>query len=188
MSINLLLPNEDQPVIWRGPLIGRTIQQFWNDIAWGELDVLVIDLPPGTSDAALTVMQSLPVHGIVLVTSPQDLAGMVVRKAAHMAGQLGVRLYGLVENMSHLRCPHCGRRIDIFGTSRAEKTVEQCGVPMLGHLPLDPELAVLCDQGRIEDYASESFEGIAERVLDAAGLGLSPPAGERVAVSPRAAR
>ena len=173
MSINLLLPDEDQPVIWRGPLIGRTIQQFWNDIVWGDLDVLVIDLPPGTSDAALTVMQSLPVHGILLVTSPQDLAGMVVRKAANMAKQLGVRLYGLVENMSHLRCPQCGCRIDIFGTSSAEKTVEQCGVPMLGHLPLDPELAVKCDQGKIEDYENESFEVITERVLEAAELGLA---------------
>ena len=113
---------------------------------------------------------------------------MVVRKAAHMAEQLGVRLYGLVENMSHLRCPQCGCRIDVFGTSRARKTVEQCGVPLLGHLPLDPELAVLCDQGKIEDYESESFGGIAERVLDAAGLGLSPPAGERVAVALGAVR
>jgi Mrp family chromosome partitioning ATPase len=188
MSINLLLPDEDRPVIWRGPLIGRAIQQFWNDIAWGDLDVLVVDLPPGTSDAALTVMQSLPVHGIVLVTSPQDLAGMVVRKAAHMAEQLGVRLYGLVENMSHLRCPHCGRRIDVFGTSRAEKIVEQCDVPMLGHLPLDPELAVKCDQGKIEDYESESFEAIAKRVLEAAGLGLPEAVGDQVAAVPDPAR
>jgi Mrp family chromosome partitioning ATPase len=110
--------------------------------------------------------------GILLVTSPQDLAGMVVRKAAHMAEQLGVRLYGLVENMSYLRCPQCRCRIDLFGTSRAEKTVEECGVSMLGHLPLDPELAVKCDRGSIEDYESETFEGIAERVLEAAGLGL----------------
>jgi Mrp family chromosome partitioning ATPase len=177
MSINLLLPDEDRPVIWRGPLIGRAIQQFWNDIAWGELDVLVVDLPPGTSDAALTVMQSLPVHGIVLVTSPQDLAGMVVRKAAHMAEQMGVRLYGLLENMSHLRCPHCGRRIDVFGASETEKIVEQCGVPKLGSLPLDPELAVKCDQGKIEDYENESFEAIAEAVLEAAGIPLPRAAG-----------
>jgi Mrp family chromosome partitioning ATPase len=188
ISISLLLPNEDQPVIWRGPLIGRTIQQFWNDMAWGELDVLVVDLPPGTSDAALTVMQSLPVHGIVLVASPQDLAGMVVRKAAHMAAQLGVRPYGLVENMSHLRCPHCGCRIDVFGTSRARKTVEQCGVPMLGHLSLDPQLAVMCDEGKIEDYESESFEAVTERVIEAAGLGLSEAASDRVAAVPEAAR
>jgi Mrp family chromosome partitioning ATPase len=188
MSINLLLPDEDQPVIWRGPLIGRAIQQFWNDIAWGELDVLVVDLPPGTSDAALTVMQSLPVHGIVLVTSPQDLAGMVVRKAAHMAGQMGVPLYGLVENMSHLRCPHCGCRIEVFGASRAERIVEQFGVPMLGHLPLDPELAVKCDQGRIEDYVSESFEAVAGRLMEAAGIALSEAAGGRVAAVPAPAR
>jgi DNA-directed RNA polymerase subunit RPC12/RpoP len=124
----------------------------------------------------------------VLVTSPQDLAGMVVRKAAHMAEQLGVRLYGLVENMSYLRCPHCGRRIDIFGTSRAEKTVEQCGVPMLGHLPLDPELAAKCDQGKIEDYESDSFEAIAKQVLEAAGLRPPPAAGEQEAAIPGVAR
>jgi Mrp family chromosome partitioning ATPase len=169
MSINLLLPDEDRPVIWRGPLIGRAIQQFWNDIAWGDLDVLIVDLPPGTSDAALTVMQSLPVHGIVLVTSPQDLAAMVVRKAAHMAEQMGVRLYGLVENMSHLLCPHCGRRIDVFGKSGAERIVQQCDVPLLGHIPLDPDLAAKCDHGEIEDYESGSFEAIAEEILEAIG-------------------
>jgi Mrp family chromosome partitioning ATPase len=188
MSINLLLPDEDRPVIWRGPLIGRAIQQFWNDIAWGDLDVLVVDLPPGTSDAALTVMQSLPVHGVVLVTSPQDLAGMVVRKAAHMAQQMGIRLYGLVENMSHLRCPHCGRRIDVFGASRAGMIVEQCGVSMLGHLPLDPDLAVKCDQGMIEDYESEGFESVAKRILEAVGLRLPQAAGEQVTAVPDAAR
>jgi Mrp family chromosome partitioning ATPase len=186
MSINLLLPDEDRPVIWRGPLIGRAIQQFWNDIAWGDLDVLVVDLPPGTSDAALTVMQSLPVHGVVLVTSPQDLAGMVVRKAAHMAEQMGVRLYGLVENMSHLRCPQCGCRIEVFGASRAERIVEQCGVPMLGHLPLDPDLAAKCDEGKIEDYESESFEVITERVMEATGR--SESAGKQAAAVPVAAR
>ena len=168
MSINLLLPNEDQPVIWRGPLIGRTIQQFWNDIAWGELDVLVVDLPPGTSDAALTVMQSLPVHGIVLVTSPQDLAGMVVRKAAHMAEQLGVRLYGLVENMSHLRCPQCGCRIDALRYQQSQEDRRAVRCVHAGASSLDPELAVTCDEGRIEDYESESFQAIARRVLEAA--------------------
>jgi Mrp family chromosome partitioning ATPase len=188
MSINLLLPDEDRPVIWRGPLIGRAIQQFWNDIAWGDLDVLVIDLPPGTSDAALTVMQSLPVHGIALVTSPQDLAGMVVRKAAHMADQMGVRLYGLVENMSHLLCPHCGQRIDVFGASQAERIVEQCGVSMLGRLPLDPELAVKCDQGKIEDYEGGNFGAIANRLLEAAGIEESHAAGERVSAISGAAR
>ena len=165
ISINLLLPDENQPVVWRGPLIGRAIQQFWNDIAWGDLDFLIVDLPPGTSDAALTVMQSLPVHGVLLVTSPQDLAGMVVRKAAKMVQQLGVRLLGLIENMSFVLCPECGSRIEIFGPSRAQETSLQSNVSMLGNLPLDPELAVMCDQGRAEDYLNENFDQIANRVL-----------------------
>jgi Mrp family chromosome partitioning ATPase len=165
MSINLLLPDEDQPVIWRGPLIGRAIQQFWSDIAWGTLDYLIIDLPPGTSDAALTVMQSLPVHGVVLVTSPQDLAGMVVRKAANMANSLGIPILGLVENMSHLICPQCGTRIDLFGPSRASETAEVAGARLLGSLPLDPQLAVMCDDGEIEAYESEALEPILDQVL-----------------------
>jgi Mrp family chromosome partitioning ATPase len=165
ISVNLLLPDENQPVVWRGPLIGRAIQQFWNDIAWGELDFLVVDLPPGTSDAALTVMQSLPVHGVLLVTSPQDLAGMVVRKAANMVHQLGVQLIGLVENMSYAICPECGHKIEIFGPSRAQETALQFNVPILGNLPLDPQLAVMCDQGRAEDYLSEDFEQVVEKVL-----------------------
>ena len=169
ISINLMLPDENQPVVWRGPLIGRAIQQFWSDIAWGDLDFLIVDLPPGTSDAALTVMQSLPVHGVLLVTSPQDLAGMVVRKAANMVNKLGVRLIGLVENMSYVVCPECGRQIEIFGPSRAQETAHQSGVPILGSLPLDPELAVMCDQGRAEDYLNEEFERITDKVLQFAG-------------------
>ena len=166
MSINLLLADEDQPVIWRGPLIGRAIQQFWSDIAWGELDYLIVDLPPGTSDAALTVMQSLPVHGVVLVTSPQDLAGMVVRKAAKMADSMGLRILGLVENMSYLICPECGTHIELFGPSQAKKTAQQTAVPLLGSLPLDPELAVMCDQGEIEAYHGEPFKPILMRILE----------------------
>ncbi|TET98132.1 MAG: MRP family ATP-binding protein [Anaerolineales bacterium] len=170
ISINLLLSDENQPVVWRGPLIGRAIQQFWNDIAWGDLDFLIVDLPPGTSDAALTVMQSLPVHGMLLVTSPQDLAGMVVRKAANMAKRLGVPLIGLLENMSYFTCPQCGHHIEIFGPSRSQKTTLQSEVPMLGTLPLDPQLAVMCDQGKIEDYHNEDFERITDRVLQFVGV------------------
>jgi Mrp family chromosome partitioning ATPase len=165
MSINLLLPQEDQPVVWRGPLIGRTIEQFWNDIAWGGLDYLIIDLPPGTSDAALTVMQSLPLDGIVLVTSPQDLAGMVVRKAANMAKLLGIPLVGLIENMSHVVCPQCGAVIEAFGPSQTEGTAHLIGTHWLGRIPLTPELAVLCDKGEIEGYLNNEFEILTERVI-----------------------
>jgi Mrp family chromosome partitioning ATPase len=170
MSINFLLPDEDQPVVWRGPLISRAIQQFWSDIAWGDLDVLVVDLPPGTSDASLTVMQSLPLDGIVLVTSPQNLAGMVVRKAANMAAGLGVRLIGLVENMNYILCPQCGVKIDLFGPSRAESTARGIGTRLLGHIPFDPQLSILCDEGAIETYHSSEFEQITDRVVEIAPI------------------
>ncbi len=166
MSINLLLPSEDEAVIWRGPLISSAIKQFWQDVAWGHLDYLIVDLPPGTSDASLTVMQSIPLSGIVLVTSPQDLAGMVVRKAARMAQQMGAPILGLVENMSYAVCPNCDERIEVFGPSRAMHTATHLGVPLLGRLPLDPELARRCDAGEIEDYVSEAFDPVAEQVVE----------------------
>jgi len=165
MSINLLLPDRGQPVIWRGPLISKAIGQFWSEIVWGDLDYLVVDLPPGTADAALTVMQSLPLDGIVLVTSPQDLAGMIVCKAANMAKTLSIPLIGLIENMSHIVCPECGAHIDIFGTSKAENTAHTIETEMLGHIPVDPKFAVLCDKGMIEKYNSKTFEEIAEKVI-----------------------
>jgi len=162
MSINLVLEQEDMAVIWRGPLISGAIKQFWGDIFWGTLDYLIVDLPPGTSDASLTVMQSLPMSGIVLVSSPQDLAGMVVRKAANMARQMQVPILGLVENMSYFECPDTGKRYEIFGPSHAEETAQRVGVPLLGRLPIDPEIARLCDAGRIEEYAGELFAPIAQ--------------------------
>jgi Mrp family chromosome partitioning ATPase len=174
MSINLLLPDKSQPVVWRGPLISRAIQQFWSDITWGDLDFLLVDLPPGTSDAALTVTQSLPLDGVVLVTSPQDLAGMVVQKAANMAKQLGVPLLGLVENMSHLVCPHCGQKIAIFGVSRAQETALKIGVPILGHIPLDTTLSPLCDNGALEDYQSEIIAQITTKVLTRMSIRFGP--------------
>jgi Mrp family chromosome partitioning ATPase len=175
MSINLLLPDENQPVVWRGPLISRAIQQFWSDIAWGDLDVLIVDLPPGTSDASLTVTQSLPLDGILLVTSPQDLAGMVVRKAAIMAMEIGARLIGLVENMSYALCPECGTRIDIFGVSRTDDTARSIGTQVLGHIPLDARLSTLCDTGEIESYYSEAFEQITDRVIELALIKQGEP-------------
>lgn len=162
MSVNLLLEQEDMAVIWRGPLVSGAIKQFWGDIFWGTLDYLVVDLPPGTSDASLTVMQSLPMSGIVLVSSPQDLAGMVVRKAANMAQQMQTPILGLIENMSYFECPDTGKRYELFGPSHAEETAQRIGVPFLGRLPIDPEIAKLCDAGRIEEYQGELFAPIAQ--------------------------
>lgn len=165
MSINLLLPQEDQAVIWRGPLISKVIKQFWNDVVWGELDYLLVDLPPGTSDASLTVMQSIPLSGVVLVTSPQDLAGMIVRKSAAMVQRLGAPILGVIENMSYLVCPDCGRKIEVFGQSQGQSTAERLGVPMLGQIPLDPELALHCDGGLIEDYGAEDIVPIVDLIV-----------------------
>jgi Mrp family chromosome partitioning ATPase len=166
MSINLLLQDEDQAVIWRGPLISNAIKQFWTEVAWGKLDVLVVDLPPGTSDASLTVMQSIPLSGVVLVTSPQDLAGMVVRKAAGMVQRLGAPIIGLVENMSYVTCPECGVEIRVFGPSQAMQTAAQLRIPLLGQIPLDPELACRCDAGEIEAYEAAGFEPLVKPLLD----------------------
>jgi len=175
MSINLLLPSEDEAVVWRGPLVGGAIKQFWGDVVWGDLDVLVVDLPPGTSDASLTVMQSIPLNGVVLVTSPQGLAGMVVRKAAKMAWQMKVSIVGLVENMSYTVCPECGEKIEIFGSSKAALTANQLGVPLLGRLPLDPQISLLADAGEIEQYPMDEFLPIAEKILDLASPVSSTP-------------
>ncbi len=166
MSINLVLSAEDQAVIWRGPLISGAIRQFWTEVVWGDLDLLILDLPPGTSDAALTVMQAIPLSGVLMVTSPQDLAGMVVRKAAHLAEELKVPIIGLVENMSYILCPDCARRVEVFGPSQAGRTAAQLGVPLLGSLPLDPELARLADAGQVEDYPAEAFAPLADAVWE----------------------
>ena len=168
MSVNLLLPAEDEAVIWRGPLISSAIKQFWGDVFWGDLDWLVVDLPPGTSDAALTVMQSLPLSGVVLVSSPQDLAEMVVRKAARMAQVMQVSLLGLVENMSYFVCPESGRRYEIFGPSHGEEMARRLGVPFLGRLPLDPRLSELCDAGHVEEYPAEAFVPVARALAQTA--------------------
>jgi hydrogenase maturation protease len=155
MSINLLLPSEDDAVIWRGPLIGRAITQFWEEVLWGKLDYLIVDLPPGTADAPLTVMQTLPLTGIIIVFTPQDLTMMVVRKAMNMARQMGKPILGVVENMSYLYVPEIDRRIEIFGRSRGEEMAKAAHAPLLGQLPIDPALAKLCDEGNIERYDAE---------------------------------
>ena len=165
MSINLLLPHEDEAVIWRGPLIGGAIKQFWSDVFWGTLDYLLVDLPPGTADAPLTVMQSLPLHGVVLVTSPQDLAGMVVRKAARMATQLQVPILGVVENMSYALCPHCGERLEVFGPSHIGEVTTPLGIPLLGQIPLDARISEQGDHGEIESYHLPIVGSMVDRAL-----------------------
>jgi len=173
MSVNLLLESEDQAVIWRGPLISNVIRQFWTDVLWGDLDYLLVDLPPGTSDASLTVMQSLPMSGVVLVTSPQNLAAMVVRKAAHMARQMEIPILGLVENMSYFVCPDTGKHHSVFGSSNPEDMARELNMPFLGRLPIDPEIAVLCDHGNVESYPGDLFDPLARRIVE-----LAPAADE----------
>jgi Mrp family chromosome partitioning ATPase len=150
MSFNLLLEYDDQPVIWRGPLIGRAITQLWGDVFWDKLDYLLVDLPPGTADAALTTLQSLPVNGIVMVTTPQSLASMIVRKAVHMAQMVNVPIVGVVENMAYFVCPDTGKHHEIFGPSHAHEVALAAGAPVLAQLPIDPSVAALCDGGQVE--------------------------------------
>jgi len=151
ISTNVLLPEEDMPVVWRGPLITRAITQFWEETLWGELDLLLVDMPPGTSDAALTVLQKLPVDGIILVTTPQALAGIIVRKAVHLAKELKTPMIGLVENMSYFRCPDNGKEYEIFGPSNAQKTADMAGISSWTRLPIDPLVNQKCDTGRVEE-------------------------------------
>ncbi len=158
MSINLILPGEDDAVIWRGPLIAKMITQFWEDVFWGKLDYLIVDLPPGTADAPLTVLQSLPVSGVVIVFTPQDLTQMVVRKAVKMARQMDKPILGVVENMSYLTLPETGKRLEVFGKSQGKEMSEAAGAPLLGSFPLDPNLAALCDAGDIEQYGGTVIE------------------------------
>ena len=167
MSINLLLEHEDDAVIWRGPLIGNTIKQFWEDVLWGRLDYLVVDLPPGTADASLTVMQSLPLSGVIIVFSPQELAAMVVRKAVNMAQKMNIPILGVVENMSYFVLPETGKKLELFGKSKADEMARAAEAPLLGQIPIDPELAQLCDAGDIERYDSDVVEAFADALSQA---------------------
>ncbi|MFC2002444.1 P-loop NTPase [Chloroflexota bacterium] len=168
MSINLLLPSEDDAVIWRGPLIGRVITQFWEEVLWGKLDYLIVDLPPGTADAPLTVMQTLPVSGVIIVFTPQDLTTMIVRKAVRMAQQMGKPIVGVLENMSYLYIPEIAKKFELFGKSRAEEMASAAQAPLLGQLPIDPELAKLCDEGDIERYSAEVVDQLGQSLGQAA--------------------
>jgi Mrp family chromosome partitioning ATPase len=162
MSINLLLPSEDDAVIWRGPLIARAITQFWEEVLWGRLDYLIVDLPPGTADAPLTVMQTLPISGVVIVFTPQDLVEMIVRKAVKMAQKMNKKVVGVVENMSYLYLPELDKKIEVFGRSRAGEMAQAAEAPLLGQLPIDPVLAKLCDEGNIERYDAEVVGSLGE--------------------------
>jgi len=165
MSMNLLLPSEDEAVIWRGPLMSKAITQFWEEVLWGKLDYLVIDLPPGTGDAPLTVLQAIPISGVIDVFTPQELTEMIVKKAIKMAQQMNVRVLGVVENMSYLVLPDTGKKMEIFGRSKGEEMAKASGAPLLGTLPIDPELARLCDQGEIERYSSDAVSELFANVV-----------------------
>jgi Mrp family chromosome partitioning ATPase len=164
MSINLILEDPNMPVVWRGPIVNSVIRQLYWDVDWGDLHYLLVDLPPGTSDAPLTVFQSLPLDGVIIVSSPQDLASMIVTKAVNMAKKMNGPILGLVENMSYLDCPHCGKRIGLFGEPRGQNLAQGLGLPFLGAIPLDPIIAQMSDEGRIEDYSSPIITTIADEL------------------------
>ncbi len=160
MSLNLLLENESDPVVWRGPVIGGTVKQFWTEVIWEDAEYMFIDMPPGTGDVALTVFQSIPVDGIIVVTSPQELVSMIVEKALKMANMMEIPVLGLVENYSYIKCPDCDKKIEVFGKSNIESIAWAHNIPVLGKLPIDPALAALADKGDIESFEGEYFENL----------------------------
>lgn len=164
MSLNLLLEDAEAPVVWRGPVIAGAVKQFWTDVIWNDVDYMFVDMPPGTGDVPLTVFQSLPVDGIIVVTSPQDLVSMIVGKAVKMAEMMHIPILGIVENYSYLRCPDCGKEIAVFGESHLEEVAGKHQLKILARLPIDPELAALCDQGMIELYEGDYAEPIADQL------------------------
>lgn len=164
ISVNVLIDNEEDPVIWRGPVIGGAVKQFWTDVVWGELDYLLIDMPPGTGDVPLTVFQSIPVDGIVIVTSPQDLVKLIVKKAYNMAQQMSIPVLGVVENYSYLECPDCGRKISVFGESKIDDTAAELGLKVLGKIPIVPEMAQKADEGKFDDVKNNYIETAIETV------------------------
>lgn len=164
MSVNLLLEKEDSPVVWRGPVISGVIQQFWSEVAWGEVDYMFVDMPPGTGDVPLTVFQSLPVDGIIIVTTPQDLVNMIVRKAYNMAQLMDIPVLGIVENMSYVRCPDCGKEIKIFGESKIDEIAAELGIPVLGKIPMEEQTASLVDKGAVELVGDEYIKAAVDAV------------------------
>ncbi|SER76421.1 Mrp/NBP35 family ATP-binding protein [Lachnobacterium bovis] len=166
ISINLLMENEEAPVIWRGPVIAGVVKQFWNETCWGDLDYLFVDMPPGTGDVPLTVFQSLPVEGIVIVTSPQELVQMIVKKAYNMANMMKIKVLGVVENFSYLLCPDCGKQIKLFGESHIDDVASELNIEVLGKLPLNPEAAQIADEGRFFEIENEELLSRAIEVLE----------------------
>ncbi|MBR5157057.1 MAG: Mrp/NBP35 family ATP-binding protein [Clostridia bacterium] len=164
MSINLLLENDTDPVVWRGPVIAGTVKQFWTDVIWDDVDFMFVDMPPGTGDVPLTVFQSLPVDGIIIVASPQELVSMIVEKAVKMAKMMNIPILGLVENMSYLKCPDCGKEIKVFGDSHIEDIAKEHHLPLLSRIPIDPALASACDSGNIEDFKADYIDAAANAV------------------------
>ena len=164
MSTNLLLDEETKPVVWRGPVIAGMVKQFWTDTCWNEVDFMFVDMPPGTGDVPLTVFQSLPLDGIVIVTAPQQLVEMIVEKAVNMASLMNIPVLGLLENMAYFTCPDCGKEHYIFGKSTAEERAAALGIPFLGRLPIDPEMASLCDKGVVELMESTAYDAVADSV------------------------
>lgn len=158
MSINLLLPTEDTPVIWRGPVLANMVKQFWTDVIWGDVDYLFVDMPPGTGDVPLTVFQSLPIEGIVIVTSPQDLVKMIVKKAFNMAGMMKIPVLGIVENYSYVKCPDCGKELKVFGESHIDEIAASLNVPVLGKMPIDPAYAAKVDEGAFDEIDNPYIE------------------------------
>ena len=160
MSINLILDDEKQPVVWRGPVIAGAVTQFWTDVMWDDVEYMFVDMPPGTGDVPLTVFQSLPVDGIILVTSPQDLVSMIVAKAVNMANLMHIPVIGIVENMSYFKCPDCGKEHAVFGESRLHAAAEEFGIVNTARLPLDPQIASLVDAGRVESVNTEPLDDL----------------------------
>ncbi|WP_167955754.1 Mrp/NBP35 family ATP-binding protein [Anaerosporobacter faecicola] len=164
MSVNLLLDSEETPVVWRGPVISGTVKQFWNQVNWGEVDFMFVDMPPGTGDVPLTVFQSIPLDGIIIVTSPQELVSMIVGKAVNMAKTMNVPILGIVENYSYFACDHCGTKLSIFGESHVEETAEKYGLEVLAKIPIDPKIASKVDTGKIEEVEADWLEDAATKV------------------------
>ena len=167
MSVNLILDNESDPVAWRGPILSGVVKQFWTDVVWGDVDYMFVDMPPGTGDVPLTVFQSLPVDGIIIVTMPQDLVGMIVSKAVRMAEMMNVPVLGVVENMSYYTCPDCGKQHHIFGESTAKKAAETLGTEVIAALPIDPRTPALADKGAIELADTDPLQPVIDRILKA---------------------